>query len=162
MRRGCKKICAGSFLLALSLAWARASSATPDFPAVVVQYLGLDAGITIDPPQGCKLCHPTDSGGTSLAPFGTLVLQDGAMPYDEASLTQALAEIELDDPQLIADIRAGRDPNDDTGSADVHTPEYGCALGERAPGEPLPIVAVASVALLAWTRRRGGFEGARP
>jgi MYXO-CTERM domain-containing protein len=141
-------------LLAAALAWSRASAATPDFPQVVVQYLSLSA-ITVDPPQGCKLCHPTDSGGTSLSPFGSLVLQDGATPYNDSSLRAALALVQLDEPQLIEDIKAGRDPNTDANAGGaVHAPQYGCGLAAGSRPAPLSIAAVVSIALLAAGRRR--------
>jgi hypothetical protein len=113
--------------VALGLAHASSARATPDFPAVVVKVLDLKA-ITIDPPQGCELCHTTDSGGTSLRPFGTLLQQYGAQPYQENTLEAALGQVAQNEPELIADIQASKDPNDDTDAAsDVHTPEYGCA-----------------------------------
>jgi hypothetical protein len=115
----------------------RSARATPDFPQVVVRTLALP-GITIDPPQGCTLCHTTDAGGTALRPFGALVLQDGAQPYEEATLEQALGQIQHDDPQLVADIQAGKDPNDDTGSAARPTPTYGCAFGGPLRGGAAP------------------------
>jgi hypothetical protein len=138
---------------ACALSWSGASSATPDFPQVVVQDLSLP-GITIDPPQGCTLCHPTDAGGTSLSPFGTLVRQDGAAPYDENSLRMALAQIELDEPKLIDDIKAGRDPNTDSSAAGVvHAPEYGCGLARSRSTSPFSIAAVAASGLLVAVRR---------
>jgi hypothetical protein len=118
-------------------AWPGAARATPDFPAAVVQDLGLP-GITIDAPQGCTLCHTTDAGGTSLKEFGHLLQQDGLQPYDEPSLAQALAQVGGEEPQLIDDIRAGIDPSADAASTgNVHTPEYGCGVargGARARG----------------------------
>jgi hypothetical protein len=153
MARACTRIGVAAFVVGLALAWAAPCSATPDFPAAVVRDLSLP-GITIDPPQGCTLCHPTDAGGTTLSPFGTLVRQDGASPYDEGSLQQALAQIELDEPQLIDDIKAGRDPSGDTSSANVHSPEYGCALGRGPAPEPLAMAGIVSAALLASMTRR--------
>jgi hypothetical protein len=153
MARACKRVGVAALVVGLVLAWATTCSATPDFPAVVVRALSLP-GITFDPPQGCTLCHPTDAGGTSLSPFGALVRQDGASPYDESSLEQALAQVELDEPQLIDDIKAGRDPSADTGAANVHSPEYGCALGRGPAPEPLTMAGIVSVALLGSMARR--------
>jgi hypothetical protein len=144
---------------ARSIAWlfvvtcSTAASATPDFPAAVVQDLGLP-GITIDPPQGCTLCHATDAGGTSLKPFGQLLQQYGVKPYDEASLSQALSQLEVDEPALVEDIRAGRDPSSDTTS--VHSPEYGCAVGRRGTGGDgrSALAAVAATLGAAAIRRR--------
>jgi MYXO-CTERM domain-containing protein len=149
-------------VLALAIAWTSSARATPDFPALVVKELGLP-GITIDPPQGCTLCHPTDAGGTSLQPFGQLLQQYGAQPYDESSLEQALAEVEQNEPQLVADIKNGRNPNDDAGAADLHSPQYGCALGGHASERPTPaLVALAAIALAGWMRRRRGSSELRP
>jgi len=129
-----------------------AARATPDFPAVVVKTLGLP-GVTIDPPQGCTLCHATDSGGTALRPFGTLILQDGAQPYAETTLEQALAQVGKDEPGLIADIQAGKDPNDDQAATTLPTPQYGCAAARGTPGGA-SIVWASILATLAFVRRR--------
>jgi hypothetical protein len=146
----------------LSLAWAGVARATPDFPAVVVKTFDLPA-IQIDPPQGCELCHTSDSGGTSLRPFGALLLQYGVQPYEETTLEQALGEVEQNEPQLVADIKAGRDPNDDTGSADVHTPEYGCAAaGAPAHGRLAWLAALAPLALTLRRRRARRRRPLRP
>jgi hypothetical protein len=150
-------MCVATLVAGSTLTWAATSSATPDFPAVVAQYLSLPS-LAIDPPQGCKLCHPTDAGGTSLSPFGTLVLQDGAVPYDESSLRNALAQIELDDPQLIDDIKAGRDPNSDPNAGNVHAPQYGCGLAQKAEPTPWVIAAAVALALGASARRRAGLR----
>src|SRR5580704_9489465 len=99
-------------LLFLVLMWSNPALATPEFPGIVEQVLDLSK-ITIDPPQGCTLCHTTDSGGTALRTFGALVQQYGAQPYQDNTLKEALAAVEQNQPQLIADIKAGNDPNDD-------------------------------------------------
>jgi hypothetical protein len=112
---------------ALALSWATRAFATPEFPDAVAKDLGLSS-ITVDPPQGCMLCHPTDAGGTSLRPFGKLLQQYGLVPYNESSLKQALLALEQNEPQLVDDIRAGRDPNEDPRAAIVHAPAYGCAV----------------------------------
>jgi hypothetical protein len=141
-------------VVALAMAWTSRARATPDFPGVVVKDLDLP-GITIDPPQGCTLCHPTDAGGTSLQPFGQLLQQYGVQPYDESSLEQALAEVEQNEPQLVADIKDGRDPNDDAGTANLHSPQYGCALAGGVTIRPDPAMAAfMAIALLGWIRRR--------
>jgi hypothetical protein len=129
------------------------AAATPDFPAVVVQELGLP-GITVDPPQGCTLCHATDAGGTSVKPFGQLLEQYGVKAYDEASLRQALSQLQVDEPALVEDIREGRDPSSDTTS--VHSPAYGCGVGRRRTGgDGRPVfAAVATLGIAALRRRR--------
>jgi hypothetical protein len=151
----------------LAATWSATATATPDFPAAVVQDLGLP-GITIDPPQGCTLCHTTDSGGTSVKPFGSLLLQDGVQPYDEPSLAQALTQIEQDEPQLIEDIRGGLDPSDDASIAgNVHSPEYGCSVaqlgGSSGRGRPRVSFTVAALLLAAaWVARLRRWFGRRP
>jgi hypothetical protein len=145
-------------LITLTLAllvssWSGRALATPDFPGVVVQALSLP-GITIDAPQGCTLCHTTDAGGTSLRPFGHLLQQYGVTPYDEGSLKQALAALEQEQPQLIDDIKQGRDPNDDSGASTGHTPEYGCSLAGPRAGALSPLaLAMAALGAVALLRR---------
>ena len=146
-----------SILVAAVLTWGGVAAATPEFPDVVVKTLGLSE-ITVDPPQGCTLCHTTDSGGTSLRPFGALVQQNGVQPYEDATLEQALGALEQTEPALIADIRAGRDPNDDQSATALPTPQYGCAVA-RAPssesaGWSLPFLALGSVLGARRARRR--------
>jgi hypothetical protein len=151
-----------SVVLGLVITGTSSARATPDFPGVVVDALGLP-GITVDPPMGCKLCHPTDAGGTSLQPFGQLLQQYGAQANDEASLRAALALVEQNDPQLIADIKEGRDPNLDAGN--VHTPQYGCGVARRnTAGSLPPIAALAAILLLGAMRRQASRTrgGSRP
>jgi hypothetical protein len=149
-------------VLALAISWTSSARATPDFPGVVVKALALP-GITIDPPQGCTLCHPTDAGGSSLQPFGQLLQQYGAQPYDESSLEEALSEVELNEPQLVSDIKNGRDPNDDAGAANLHSPQYGCALAGGVTQRSHPAMTTfAAIALLGWTRRRRRSQNCVP
>ena len=137
----------------------RDARATPDFPMVVQQELELTV-ITVDPPNGCTLCHTTDVGGSSLRAFGSLLQQYGAQPYDEGSLKQALGEAAQNEPQLIADIKAGKDPNDDSSAGSAHTPEYGCVAGGREAGRrgtdasAWELLALALGVSVAWRKRR--------
>jgi hypothetical protein len=145
-------VAGASALLAAVLA-SGAAHATPDFPQAVVQDLGLPS-ITFDAPNGCTLCHPNDSGGTSLLPFGDLLQSLGVTPYDENSLSVALAQVESDDPQLISDIKAGKDPNSDvSGGA---SPEYGCSAAK--PGRPalaaLPLLLASALVVAIYRRTR--------
>jgi hypothetical protein len=156
---------AAAFAGLLVCVWPAAARATPDFPAAVVQDLGLP-GITVDAPQGCTLCHTTDAGGTSLKEFGHLLQQDGLQPYDEPSLAQALAQVGQEEPQLIDDIRTGVDPSADAANTgNVHTPEYGCAVarlgaggaggrGRERGGGPEGAWAGAASLVVAWLLRR--------
>jgi hypothetical protein len=140
----------GAFLLASPEA-----RATPEFPGVVEQTLGLTK-MEIDPPQGCTLCHTTDSGGTSLRPFGSLMQQDGVQPYQDATLVAALGQVQKDEPQLIADIKAGQDPNDDPGTSSRPTPEYGCSSTRSPHGTAVGMLLLAcALGLLRRARRLG-------
>ena len=141
-------------VLGLAITGTSKARATPDFPQAVVDDLGLP-GITIDPPQGCKLCHPTDAGGTSLQPFGELLQQYGVQPYDEGSLKEALSEVQQNEPQLVADIEDGRDPNQDPEAANLHSPQYGCALEGGPMARSFSSMATfVAIALLRSMRRR--------
>jgi uncharacterized protein (TIGR03382 family) len=141
----------GAALAGGLLLWPAKARATPDFPAAVEQDLMLSR-ITIDPPNGCTLCHPTDAGGTTLKPFGNLLQQYGVVPYNTASLAAALGEVEMNQPQLIADIKAGRDPSPDINN--VPTPEYGCAVTQSREGSGPGAAWCVSVALFAVGRAR--------
>ena len=143
---------AASLLAGAFLIWAPTASATPEFPGIVEKTLHLPA-ITIDPPQGCTLCHPTDSGGSALRPLGTLVQQYGAQPYQDGTLEAALGLVQENDPQLIADIEAGRDPNDDNSSTALPTPQYGCSVG-RGGGDPRLALGWAALAVVVAAIRR--------
>jgi hypothetical protein len=158
----------GAGLCGLLASSSTRASATPEFPGVVEQTLGLTS-LAIDPPQGCTLCHTSDAGGTSLRAFGELLLQYGTQPYEDSTLEQALAEVDQNEPQLITDIKAGRDPNDDPNVAPLPTPEYGCnvAAKPRSPAIPSPalIVVAAGGALVvrsARGRRRRRRRGEAP
>jgi hypothetical protein len=144
-----------TLLVAAVVVSADPARATPEFPGIVVQTLGLP-GITIDPPNGCTLCHTTDSGGASLRPFGLLVQQDGAQPYEDATLEAALGEIAQSQPGLIADIKAGSDPNEDPSVNALPTPSYGCV--QAAGASPITrnglSLAVGAILALGVIRRR--------
>jgi hypothetical protein len=153
----------GVAVAALALAWSGRAAATQDFPGVVKDTLELPA-ITVDPPQGCRLCHETDEGGAALRSFGKLMQQYGVKPYDEGSLKIALAQLNLDEPRLIDDIRAGRDPNDDTnGQANLHQPEYGCSVSDArgAGSSPTPFAALVGLAIAAVASIRRSRRGSR-
>jgi hypothetical protein len=111
--------------LTVVFAWAGSAAATPDFPGVVENQLGLTE-VTVDPPLGCKLCHDSEQGGQgTLNAFGYLLQQNGAVAYNEASLRQALEQV---NPALIADIRQGIDPNTDPAIGGSESgPQYGCS-----------------------------------
>ena len=107
--------------------------ATPDFPGVIQQQLGLP-----NPPR-CAICHATDSGGagTVTKPFGIFLSSRGLRPGDEDSLRTALLA-DLGEKHSsnggqtsdVAALQAGDDPNGGTGPA----PSYGCSSNTGAPG----------------------------
>jgi hypothetical protein len=145
--------------LTLVFGWAGRAHATPDFPAVVVQHLGLPE-VTIDPPSGCKLCHTSESGGTDVTEFGALIHADGAVAYNEQSLIAALDAVAATNPALIEDIQHGVDPNGDTAAfAGLDTPKYGCGV---APSPAYDGGAWLVLAALAWGVRSMRRGDARP
>jgi uncharacterized protein (TIGR03382 family) len=130
--------------------------ATPEFPAVIQQQLGL----TQPPP--CTVCHATDAGGpgTVVKPFGKYLVSRGLVPFDDDSLRNALlADIGehhssgggLTD---IDALKAGQDPNGTQGSGPV--PAYGCSTA--GPTASLLTLLVAGTWLM--LRRRGRTSAA--
>lgn len=144
-----------------TLAAAREARATPDFPGMLDEDLKLSPGwveTKVDPPDGCHLCHVNGSqGGTPLTAFGTLMQNDGAVPYEASSTAEAaLAAIQAMSPKAITDIENGTDPNSDpTALGGDPLPAYGC--GSVAPGVPTgradAIVLGAVVCVLQLARR---------
>ncbi|HEY4158265.1 MAG TPA: hypothetical protein VGM29_09215 [Polyangiaceae bacterium] len=77
----------GLLVLAASTV-SQSALATPTFPGVVRDYLNL--GCT---PQ-CIICHHTNEGGIDINDFGDLMLRNGAVPYDDDTVRNALRIIE--------------------------------------------------------------------
>jgi hypothetical protein len=156
----------------LALAWGRDSQATPTFPAVVQSYYGLSS-VPIDPPQGCRLCHVDDIGGTptTLRPFGRMLYtQFGVVPYDDQSLRSALMALDSQYPIAAAEIKSGADPNTaeapavDAGAGGGGSrvggdpvPYYGCAIHARANAAAGGWPIGALLALVALRRRKVYF-----
>jgi MYXO-CTERM domain-containing protein len=136
------------------------AEATPEFPGTIDSDLALTKTVEATfPPDGCLLCHTTESGGLNqFKPFGTLVHQYGASAYNPNSLKAALTAIQGTTPQLLDDLKAGRDPNlDDSAGPTLPSPQYGCSVASSAaPVEvgPLGALAGAVLAMLATARRR--------
>ena len=145
------------------IAIARPAHATPDFPDVVAQTLGLSNS----PP--CALCH--DGGRTGLGtvqtPFGKSVRAHGAAAADEDSLRSALHDMDADGTSSLHDgvpdttkLRKGIDPNGGDSSAfSAEPPAYGCggaqiARAVRADDDTTPWLSLVFGVLL--VRRRGG------
>jgi hypothetical protein len=135
------------------------AGATPTFPGQVDSFLGMPGQVEkIFPSMGCHLCHVNDVGGAPYTPFGTLAIIDGARPYSAQLLLDALAKIEIDQPQLIADLKAGKDPNGDMSLANqplAHVPSYGCgSMAPRAPEGKGTALSVLTIACASLARRR--------
>jgi hypothetical protein len=124
--------------------------ATPNFPSVIQQQLGL-----AQPPR-CTICHATDAGGagTVVKPFGIYLRSRGLVAFDEASLRNALlADIgeRHSSSGGVTDIdalKAGEDPNGTQGSNLV--PTYGCSSGGSAVG----LLTLVALGTWLWLHRR--------
>jgi hypothetical protein len=100
--------------------------ATPNFPGGIQQQLGLAQ------PPPCTICHATNAGGpgTVVKPFGIYLQSRGLVPFDDASLRNALmadiAERHSSSGGLtdVDALRAGLDPNGVQGTNLM--PAYGC------------------------------------
>lgn len=146
--------------------WGARASAELMYPPEVIMALGLPADSTA---ITCATCHLSNSGGGGpsdpmLAVFGALLEQDGiASGSSEAQFVSVLAEIKATQPKAYADLLAGRDPNPDvTDAADVHTPEFGCTMGNVAKGRGSWMLALFGLASIAVWRRRAGVARKRP
>ncbi len=123
--------------------------ATPEFPGVIQQQLGLAQ------PPPCTICHATNAGGvgTVVKPFGIYLRSRGLVPFDDASLRNALladiAERHSSSGGLtdIDALKAGMDPNGTEGSL---VPAYGCS----SVGPELDLLTVAALGTWPWLRRR--------
>ncbi len=160
---------ASTAVVAVTLLFAGAASASPDYPATIKSHLGL-----MSAPE-CALCH-TD-GQTSLGTVNTLFGTTARGTYklssgDTALLGTVLDKMKTDNVDSdgdgtgdIDELVAGTDPNVKGGGAVAAKPEltYGCAA-TVAPGRPLPssgaALGLALVAAIALARRRRGVVGA--
>jgi hypothetical protein len=138
--------------------------ATPDFPAQVEQCLSLDAGelaAQVDPPCGCHLCHVNGcAGGLPLTDFGTLMQAKGALPLEAAETAcPALNSIQVAYPQLIADIKAGIDPNADIADSG---PRYGCDLIRGAAKQSVGAMFFGACCVLSFARWRRARKPSAP
>jgi len=141
-------------VFSIATLWTASAAATPTFPGDVVAQLDLST-VTIDPPQGCKLCHINEAGGDPLTIFGGLLKSFGAVAYSDASLRAALADVQSNYPQLIADIQQGVDPNTDPTIGSRPTPEYGCAaIAPLSAHDGLPALGTAMGLVLILGGRR--------
>jgi hypothetical protein len=147
--------------LAAALLAPSGASASPTFPGVVDTYIGMPSQAqTICPPDGCHLCHVNETGNLPNVRFGNLVASYGAQQEMPNSLVAALAAVEANDPQYIADLKAGTNPNDDTTMAAATNidpqPVYGCgsiSASRTAPGG-VGVTLVGVLVALRMRRRR--------
>jgi uncharacterized protein (TIGR03382 family) len=144
--------------------WESVAAASTSFPAAVDQHLNLTGGNTIEakvaPPDGCLLCHMTESGGfdTNNA-FGSELREHGAVGTETGTVGPALDAVEADDPHAIDDIRMGINPNNDTSTPIQALPQpgYGCSTGSSNPRDvdaTAALAAAALAAILVVNRRR--------
>jgi MYXO-CTERM domain-containing protein len=142
------------------LAAARQARATADFPSKVDQHLMLPAGkiASIFPPDGCHLCHVNEIGGDPLTTFGILMKSNGAVKNEDATVGPALDAIQMQDPQLIADLTMGKDPNLDMMQPTLSTdpvPGYGClSVTPHGPARLAGPLLLAGLGLSVARRRR--------
>jgi hypothetical protein len=146
------KASAAALSAIFALLLAEPASAHQGYPQRVDAAFGVSVE-TIDPSMGCQLCHTSGSGGTtSLRPFGQHLVAtyglDNSATENDQSLDQALQGLKAGDPQLVADLQKGLDPNPDV--LNDPTPQYGCAVGPRGGGFPCgALVALAVAGVLA-------------
>jgi hypothetical protein len=127
--------------------------ATPNFPGVIQQQLGL-----AQPPR-CTICHATDAGGigTVVKPFGVYLRSRGLRAGDETSLRNALLAAAGEQHSSgggktdIEALEAGQDPNG-AEAADL-VPAYGCSTGGCDPALGALLVVLA----FSRARRRAGI-----
>jgi hypothetical protein len=150
-------------------AWSGPALASATFPAVVDQHLKLTGSATIEhavaPPDGCLLCHMTESGGfgTNNA-FGSALRQHGAVGAEPSTVGPALDALEAVDPHAIDDIQMGINPNNDHSdpTESLPTPDYGCSVASaRRSGADEWAFAFLSFASVAWLVRGGRRRATR-
>ena len=142
-----------------------AARATPNFPAAIARDLQVSAA------PACTVCHATNAGGagTVVKPFGKYLVSRGLAPFDENSLSGALAaaagERHDTDGDGILDVDAlkqGLDPNGTSSHGpSIEDPTFGCSATGGDPGSTLLLVAVVALRLAAAhvSRWRGAAPG---
>ena len=149
---------ASTALVAGSLLFAGAASASPDYPATVQSHLMLKNA----PP--CTLCHiGTPNVGSATTVFATTAQKEGLKLGNTALLEATLDKMKAanddsdkDGETDIDELIAGTDPNVAGGDAKPAL-TYGC-VATLAPGRPASssgaAFGLAVVAAVAWARRR--------
>jgi hypothetical protein len=156
-----------------AFAWSSGAQAHPEYPQAIDAALGLKKTVEMILPQsGCRLCHTSDSGGTELNSFGSLLVSSYGLSNDPIaahvpSLQQALMGLQAGDPKAIEDLKNGVDPNTDSVVFEnaLPTPQYGCSLAreplDSAPGASA-LLTVGAAILFYRARSRSCCEGRRP
>jgi hypothetical protein len=124
------------------LATIQTALASPTFPAVVQETLHLPTR------PDCTLCHGLGKTGfrTVTTTFGATMLEYGALPGNTDSIRAALIQLQANGSPLIADLIAGKDPNQGGGD-----PRYGCG-SNAAPSGPILALGLA-LASVFWLQR---------
>jgi hypothetical protein len=155
-----KRTLAAVALLAISL-YATRGLATPNFPP------GIKNDLMLSYEPQCSLCHTNGVTGlgTVHTPFGESMRARGLVPYDDASLSAALAKMKADnvdsDGDGVPDIEElvqGNDPDvPDKGkppSAGGPVVAYGCGAQIAGGGVPDQAGWLTLIALLAFRTAR--------
>ena len=155
MQSGPVPVIFGSVLTVLATSWP--CQATPDFPAVVQQFVGAPSA------PSCTICHNNPNGGlgTATQPFAAYLRSRGLVAYDENSLRTALTADEAENQDSNSDgvsdidaLKQGLDPNGNASGA-KSPPEFGCQMahaGDRDHYEGLAVLTGALACL--FLRRR--------
>jgi len=155
------------FLLAAIFVVPLAARATPNFPAAIARDLQFSG------PPACTICHATNAGGagTVVKPFGKYLVSRGLAPFDENSLSGALAaaagERHDTDGDGILDVDALKQSLDPNGTSShgpaLEDPTFGCSTtGTRGATSTglLVLVVVLRLAAAHVSRWRGAALGA--
>jgi hypothetical protein len=147
------------------VAWSTNAFASDTFPQAVDQHLMLSGASTVEakiaPPDGCLLCHVSESGGdgTNNA-FGAAMKRAGAVGTEPNTVGPALEGLKTEEPRAVDDITMGINPNDDPLALQgaPPQPEYGCSVGgPHEASEESWCAGLVVLALLAW--RSGKMSG---
>lgn len=143
--------------------------ATPNFPDVVKREVGLAEA------PACTLCHDgTPMVGTATTPFATSLRDRGLVFYDEAKLTEAIAQLRTeavdsdgDGQGDLDELLAGGDPNEGTAAVvpgeyveTFEDPHYGTGCGAAGNTGGVSLFALLALALLVSPRVRTSLTSA--
>lgn len=149
------RVLAFGIALSVRLSVTVEARAEPEFPGAILEAADMRCVPT------CLLCHTTNPGNASswaTKPFGVLMFQNGIKKGDPSSVKTAWSKVAADTAkaELVANVRAGRDP--DPPHADICGPTYGCGahLAKPAPqaGSAVPYWVAGALLLGSLLRRR--------